>query len=447
MRWLLLGLVMLAGAALAADSPASQILREARRAIEAKSYDRAIELLTQAEVLDPASPEVPDLKGVVFFESGRVEDAEAAFRGALARDSRYASAHYHLGLVARSRGQTGKSVRFLEEAIGLDRDFTEAKYALSNACRELGDIDGTIEMLQQVVASRRAFGEARYNLALALSATGKRQQEALRELLIAAAIQPDAAPIRIALGQLYSERNDHQRAIDELHRAVALIPFDPDAHYNLGLSYRLAGRLDEADAEFRRALELNPRHGPSHKARGLVLRQQGNYSEARSELESASSLMRDDAEVRQVLGAVLIRLGELEPARERLREAVKLNPVLYESWYQLSQVEQKLGSQEAARQARDEGKKAELLKRRASESLVRYQIAEERLAKTDKAGAIAALREAVQLSPEFSDGAFRLAELLAETNGSDAEGRSYSNVFSKSARRILEREPSSVACC
>ncbi len=407
--------------------------QKAAAALSAHDYAGAAGLYREALMLDAARPEYHDGLGMALGGLGQLQAAIDSLQRAISIEERPAFA-YHLGLLLVQSRDRRKAIRAFESSIRLNRDAWEAKYALSEQCLHVGDSEGAILLLQQVVHERPNLGAARLDLALTWMQLERNDQESIRQLLVAMAIEPNSPAPHLALGELYAARNDHERAIRELRRAVELDAADPEAHYNLALVWRLDGKLDEAEAELRRALELKPRHGLAHKALGLVLRERNNLAGARDEFLKSVEADPRDAEAHHLLGSVLLRLGDAESAASQFLTAASLNPVLVEAYSNLAAAYAKLGRTEEAARARAQAESSRDLKARASRSIVLLQEANQKRSEGDKSGAISSLRRAVALSPDFGEATFQLATLLSGEAGSFAEAE---RLF----RRVVEINP------
>ena len=103
----------------------------------------------------------------------------------------------------------------------------------------------------------------------------------------AAALAPDDAGVRVALGVTLIRGGRNAEAVEELQRALAVEPNHDEARRYLGRSLAALGRVDEAVAEWRKALALRPnnwqvleRHGPGAVSGGPLRRRRGGVSTA-----------------------------------------------------------------------------------------------------------------------------------------------------------------------
>lgn len=93
----------------------SSALAEAKTAAETDT-DTAIQILADAEAKEPFDPRLPFRHAELLEESGRLEDAAAAYARAMALDPTRALVHFRLGRTYRALGQNARATFHLEQA-------------------------------------------------------------------------------------------------------------------------------------------------------------------------------------------------------------------------------------------------------------------------------------------------------------------------------------------
>jgi tetratricopeptide (TPR) repeat protein len=152
------------------------------------------------------------------------------------------------------------------------------------------------------------------------------------------------------------------------------------------------------------------------------------------ELRLAASQQPEDAEVRHNLGAVLLGLNDLSGAISELRQAVRLDPYFSEARLTLARALQRAGEGEAAKKEREEAQRIDTLHRARGRAVVLLQAAADHLQAGDTAKALAELREATTLSPDFAEAHWQLATSLWQSSGDLAE-------IIKELHTVLELNP------
>jgi len=80
-------------------------------------------------------------------------------------------------------------------------------------------------------------------------------QDALRELLEAAEVDPENPGIQNSLGLAYQNLREYDKAVSHYKRALQLKPNFPEVANNLGTVYVLMGELDTAIVYFQKAAD------------------------------------------------------------------------------------------------------------------------------------------------------------------------------------------------
>ncbi|HEX3176579.1 MAG TPA: tetratricopeptide repeat protein [Methylomirabilota bacterium] len=102
----LLGVGAFAATAVSADpsevtpsraSPASDDYVQGKKAVEAKDWPRAIELLSRAEVQDDRNPDLQNFLGYAYRNVGRLDEAFKHYEAALRLNPRHRGAHEYIG--------------------------------------------------------------------------------------------------------------------------------------------------------------------------------------------------------------------------------------------------------------------------------------------------------------------------------------------------------------
>ena len=138
---------------------------------------------------------------------------------------------------------------------------------------------------------------ARMNYGAALLYAG-RSEEGVRELRMAAGIQPALVDRQIALGAAYAGKGRVKQAILAFHTALALDPRSAAAHYALGLIYEQRGAVDRAIREYEAALALEPSYAEAHNNLGVLYAEQGRVDRALPHFDAAARLRPGDPDYR-----------------------------------------------------------------------------------------------------------------------------------------------------
>ena len=156
-----------------------QLLAEQQRLAPAIEHlRRALALAPRAVTVDPA--EYPYNLGLALRLNGDLDEAEAQFRAALARNPDHALARRSLGLVLRHKEDAAAAVVELRRAVALLPDDAQGHHLLATVLLKLGDLPGATTELREATRLDPALIEARVTLAQTLARSGHKD-EALKE--------------------------------------------------------------------------------------------------------------------------------------------------------------------------------------------------------------------------------------------------------------------------
>ncbi|OXI91810.1 glycosyltransferase [Burkholderia sp. AU33423] len=273
-------------------------------ACQLKQYDAGLALMEQSLVARPDASYFNNL-GNMLRESGRLDDAIAHYRRAVALRPDYPEAHNNLGNALRDAREPAAAMESCARAIELRPGYAQAYNNLGNALQDLDDLDGAATHYGRAIELDASMAMAHANL----SAVRHRQLRCAEALVHA----QDAIRLAPNLGEAHNHAGNAYHGLDRLdeaqasHRtAVTLNPADAGACHNLSVVLLKLQRLDEALVYCRQALQAGPPAVLMHVNLGDILRAQGNVDAAVHAYRDALALVCDDAD--DVAATVLNRL-------------------------------------------------------------------------------------------------------------------------------------------
>jgi len=336
-------------------------------------------------------------RAVELQQQGKLDEAAAEYRAALAIRPDYPEAQANLGVVLARLGKYDEAITAYESALKLAPHLTPILLNLGIAHYRAGKFDQAIIVFQQFLEQRPDVTQARQLYGLSLAALG-RDEEAVKQLeatLDAAA--PDAATLyslglaylrlgkpgfratlerlaafpagRPALhllqGQAFLRDQEFEKALEELQTAAKLNPDLPRLHFSLGLTHLKLGQNKEAVAAFEDEAKRSPQDFPTLYYLADALEKDGDAGAARQRVEAALKLDSQSPEANGLLGKILFKQGKASEAVKPLEFAITKNATDHELRYTLARVYQQLGRREdAAREfAEVQRLKAEQLKK------------------------------------------------------------------------------------
>lgn len=207
------------------DGKADRQVARARERFEAGDAHGAIHLLTEVVAGGDAFADAHHLLGLAYSMVGRKDDALRQLERALELNPRYVDAHLNRAVLLNETGR-----------------YEDAAAAFARA-QELGRVDET--GYSAPMASRLANLHA--ELAEAYAEAGG-AEEAIRQLEQAVHLRPNFADLRYRLARLLLERGELARARAELEAILRERPAMVDARATLGMACYLAGDVAGARA-------------------------------------------------------------------------------------------------------------------------------------------------------------------------------------------------------
>ena len=207
--------------------------------------------------LAPYDPVVYNNLGNVLHELGRLDEAEARYKQAIAIKADFAEAHKNLGNTLAAIGKLSEAQESYKIAILSKPDNAEAHNNLAVALLTQGSLKEAEASLRQATALDPNYAEAHSNLGITLRELG-RLEEAKESYARAIALKPDYAEAHSNLGVTLKELGRLEEAIESYARAIALKPDCADPYSNLGTALTEVGRASEAIRAFAKAIELKP---------------------------------------------------------------------------------------------------------------------------------------------------------------------------------------------
>ena len=226
------------------------------------------------------------------LDLGRILDANAHFKAAVAADSNFAIAYLNVGNTGNSFEEFSTNLALAERhATGASEaeqwQIQIARKGLDN------DVNGQLVLAQRLVAKFPDNPRAYIVLANVQQALN-RNADARVSLTKAVAIAPRLLVAHTTLGNsyLFGEPKDFVKSLQHMQHAEGLAPNEPGIHDLLGDVYRAQNNLDQARAEYTRGHELNPTDASLLQQRGHVNSFAGNFVAARADYDSAIAVGR-----------------------------------------------------------------------------------------------------------------------------------------------------------
>lgn len=265
-----------------------------------------------------------------LLAQGEVEESRAIYEDLLQRDPQSAWAHYGLGKVQETRGDSRLALRHYRQACQLYPGFGPAHYALGLLYRDAGETEQA--RLHLAAYSRHRFSWPPLSDPLleeveALNQGGLHSLKRAAELEAAGLLQesvleheraleknPALLQAHVNLISLYGRMGEREKAEQHYRAAVKAHPDLAEAHYNYGVLLVEQNRLEEAASAFRRSLEINPYYAEAHHNLGYLEEQSGRLEAALHHYRLALQYRPNHRLAHFHLGRILLHQGEIQAA-------------------------------------------------------------------------------------------------------------------------------------
>jgi tetratricopeptide (TPR) repeat protein len=290
---------------------ASATLRQALALHRAGRLKEAEAGYRQALAEQPGNVDALHFLGVAAHQSGRHTEAIDLIRQAIvARPC--ATFWYNLAQVHLARTDEPAAEEAFRETIAIAPDHAEALFHLGNMHRARCDIAGAIDCYRRALAAKSGFVDAHVNLGLLLKETGEAAE-----------------------------------AVGHLETADRLRPNDPGILNNLGIVRKSVAPLDAVE-DFRRALALDPRFAEAAANLATLLISLARHGDAISALETTLNAVGDDVGLRMLLAATCAEADRPADAIAHYEKAAAAEPHSAHPLVALGRMHRRIGQFENA---------------------------------------------------------------------------------------------------
>ncbi|GLQ77925.1 hypothetical protein GCM10007881_14410 [Mesorhizobium huakuii] len=284
---------------------------------------KAISVLDQAEAFSPGKLEIVALRDriskgdkIAPFVSGPSDGASEIL----------------LDLAtALNRGGGEPFVRlYLQYALALRPDSDAALVQLAAVAEQLKDGEGAIALYRRIPDSSPLKELSDLQLGLNL-ADLDRHDEAITHLKAFVEAHPNDMRAYLALGGVYSSKDDFRSAANLYDKAVEVLKTPTAANWNIfyqrGIAYERLKEWPKAEPNFRKALELQPDQPQVLNYLGYSwVDMNTNLKEGLAMIQKAVDLRPSDGYIVDSLGWAYFRLGRFDDAVREMERAVSLKP-------------------------------------------------------------------------------------------------------------------------
>jgi tetratricopeptide (TPR) repeat protein len=265
---------------------------EAEKLLNAGKFEEALAMLDSLAAEQPKPVGLDRLRGMVFYEQGRMAQAAEAFGLAAEQDHGDREALQMQGVALFRLGKAAEAIPLLEKAQGfVARTNVDSHYVLGLSYIDTARYDD----------ARKAFA-SQYGF------------------------PPESPASYMLAAKMFFQRNHLPTAESFVTKALQLAPNLPMAHLLLGRVKTAQSNFQEAVTEFQKELEINPLFGEAYERLGDAYLRQRDYAKAQDALDESILLEPNSAAPFILLGKVLLKQQNPVMARMYLERAVAMDP-------------------------------------------------------------------------------------------------------------------------
>jgi tetratricopeptide (TPR) repeat protein len=292
---------------------------------------QAIEFYKKAYALDPESPIIGERLAEMYWESQRVQDAEAEAHEILKRDpnnvqTRRLLGHIYLRSLGDPRAVSGqsdmvaKAVEQFREVVRLDPSDTESALWLARLYRLQNDPDKAEEVLRGILKEDPENEPALEQLTQLLLDEGK-SKEAVALLEVITAKSPTATLLDL-LGDAYTQNKDYGKAEGAYRKAVELDPSEVSHYRGLGQALLSEEKYPEALKVYQKLIDLMPDDADNYLRMAQIYRELHQFDKAEENLLKAKQYAPGKLEILYNEAMLYEAQGRFDDAVRVLSEAV-----------------------------------------------------------------------------------------------------------------------------
>ena len=210
----------------------------------------------------PDNPQAYNMRGTVYGEAGRDDQALADFNKAISLDPNYAQAYANRALIYRKTNRLDLALADDDKALTIDADYAPAYVGRGIVYRGQGHANEALADFNKAIALKPDNADAYYNRGL-LYQSRQQHQFAIDDFSAAIGLENGNAEPWTARALSYLAIGDNKSAATDLDEAVQLDPQNARAWSSRGLAYERLGQKDKAAGSYAKALNINDKYQPA----------------------------------------------------------------------------------------------------------------------------------------------------------------------------------------
>lgn len=199
------------------------LIKLAKLEMAFENEKKATRQINRAIEADPENAFAWFIKGYIYEEQGRIEDAIKHYTISIDKDADFVEPYINLGILYSDRG-SAMAADYFNGALNIEPNNVNAMYLLGLHYQDQEKFDKAVSSYQNIISVNPDYPHAYYNIGY------------------------------IAL--VYQE--DYDKAIEYMNKAIEVQPAFYRAYYNLGYAYELQGDYQKAREAYKKSLQIMP---------------------------------------------------------------------------------------------------------------------------------------------------------------------------------------------
>ncbi|HTF04877.1 MAG TPA: tetratricopeptide repeat protein [Bacteroidia bacterium] len=298
----------------------------------------ALEILAEAEKIEPFFAELHMTRGSIYSQMGLHDKSISAFRKAGEYDAPPDEVDFCIAYELVNLENWEDAIPLFRSCLAINPDHDIALNELAFCYEMIGDQEEGVEFFEKFTDKRPYNPFAWFNLGVSLSRNGL-YEKALEAYEYALAINDKFPAALFNKANLLSTLNRVDEAIACYNESLTFEPQRADTHYFIGECYERKEDLDTALLYYHKATRLDANLADAWLGIGVVLEQQDRISEGIHYVKKALDLNQANAEYWYAYGDFQLKLGFHEEAEAAYKQVMTVEPENPNIWLDYAKVQ------------------------------------------------------------------------------------------------------------
>ena len=219
--------------------------------------------LTDVVVRNPNDPQAFNVRGAVFGQAGKNEEALADFNKAISLDPNYAQAYANRALVYRHTRRLDLALADYNKAVAIDAGYAAAYLGRGLVHRQKGQLIQALQDFNKAIALQPNMAQIITIVACSIRASASINSPSMISRPRSGLSPQEVDPL-IARGLSYLAVNDLKAAASDLDQAALMDQQNAHAWMSRALVYERLGDRNKAAGSYAQAMKIRPDYAPAH---------------------------------------------------------------------------------------------------------------------------------------------------------------------------------------